>query len=290
MISCGRPGKAGSEETQILCTMLPVWLFVSNVVGDIEGVEVKLLLPAEASPHGYSMRPEDKKKIANADIIVMNGYDVEFELQLGSSIKDENQGATIIYASERITPLFMDGGHHGDDVHQGNGIRDPHTWVSPKQAIVVVENIRDRLAEVDSSHAEGYRTNAAKFIDELEQLVTEYEEASSSFKKRQIVTGHHAFAYLARDFNIEIVAVIEEIPQQEPSAGELRELADAIKATGAAAIFTEPQVRSDVAMTIAEATGLPVGILDPIGTGKMDPGEYIRVMRKNLEELKRTLM
>ena len=153
-----------------------------------------------------------------------------------------------------------------------------------------MENIRDELMKADPGHADEYKTNADAYVEELRELVGEYEKAARSFENKKIVTGHHAFGYLAADFGIEIVAVIEEVPQQEPSAGELQELVDKIRASGAAAVFTEPQVRSNLAKTIAEATGLPITTFDPLGTGKMRPDEYIRIMRKNLDELKRALM
>jgi ABC-type Zn uptake system ZnuABC Zn-binding protein ZnuA len=274
-----------------------------NIVGDAEGVQLDILLPPDASPHGYSLRPEDKKKIADADVVVLNGYDTEFELTIEEAIRDENPDVRTIEASAGVEPLrFGNGassggahshspgqeGTHGHD--RDEATRDPHTWVSPRQALILVGNIRDGLAELDPARAEWYRSHADSFLEALSELADEYEAASRDFRKREIVTGHHAFGYLARDLDLEIVAVIEEIPQQEPSAAGLQEIIDRIRASGAAAVFAEPQVRSDVARTIAEETGLPVRTLDPLGTGRMDPGEYIRVMRKNLDELKRALM
>lgn len=301
---CRKNADIGKQGTNVLCTIYPVWIFTANVVGDIEGVNLELLLPADASPHGKGLRPKDMEKIARADIIIFNGYDVEFEMQIEDAIRRENPKAVKIIASEGVKPLFYQnepeydehGDEHGEHHHEHEGhehkpgSRDPHTWVSPKQAIILVSNIRDGLIKADEKNAEKYRENAEVFIKKLETLVKEFDEASKDFNKRDIVTGHMAFAYLARDFNLNITGVIEIIPQQEPSASELIKMAEKIKAKPAAAIFVEPLVRKSIAETLSEATGIPVRILDPCGVGKMDRDEYINKMRKNIEELKDALM
>jgi zinc transport system substrate-binding protein len=290
---CGRRGTSEKHGINILCTIYPVWLLVANVTGDTEGVNLDLLLPANASPHNTGLRPNDLQKISSADIIIINGYDVEFEMQIADAILQENPAAVQIVASEGVKPLFFGevAGENKHDEHEHKpGSRDPHTWVSPKQAILLVKNIRDGLAKADPIHAEKYRANAGDFIKQLETLVADFDAASIEFKKRDIVTGHMAFGYLARDFGINIVAVIEVIPQQEPSASELMKISQKIKATNAAAIFTEPLVRSRVAETLAEVTGIPVKTLNPCHMGAMDRGEYIRNMRENLKELKNALM
>lgn len=300
LAGCRRNADIAREGTDILCTIYPVWLLTANVVGNTEGVNLELLLPANASPHGTSLRPKDMEKVSHADIIIFNGYDVEFEMQISDAIRRENTRAMKIIASEGVKPLFYgeeaeddDHGEHQHD-HEGHvhkaGNRDPHTWVSPKQAIILVGNIRDGLIKADGKNAEKYRENAEAFIKQLETLVAEFEEASKQFNRRDIVTGHMAFGYLARDFGINIVAVIEIIPQQEPSASELIKMTERIKAKSAAVIFVEPLVRKSIAETLSEATGIPVRILDPCGVGEMERGEYINKMRKNIEELKNALM
>lgn len=297
---CKKRNDEKKDGINILCTIYPVWLLTANIASDAEGINLELLLPANASPHSKGLHPKDMEKIARADIIIFNGYDVEFEMQIEDAIRRENPEAVKIIASEGVKPLFY-GEEVEDDEHEENhhehqghehkaGSRDPHTWVSPKQAIILAENIRDGLIKADEKNAKKYRENADKFIEQLKNLVAEFEEASKQFKKRNIVTGHMAFGYLARDFNLNIVSVIEIIPMQEPSASELIKITEKIKEKQAAAIFIEPLVRKNVAETLSEATGIPVRVLHPCDIGNMEPGEYIRNMRNNIKELKNALM
>ncbi len=112
---------------------------------------------------------------------------------------------------------------------------------------------------------------------------------SRTIKNRKIVTFHDAFDYFARDFNFEVVDVIEVVPGQEPSAGELSRMSRRIKAMEAKAIFSEPQYPEKIALLLSKETGLPLYQLDPAATGDSKLDAYERIMRKNLETLKKAL-
>jgi ABC-type Zn uptake system ZnuABC Zn-binding protein ZnuA len=190
-------------------------------------------------------------------------------------------------------------GHGGEHDHSArsashggaDSMPNPHVFASPRMAARMVENIAAALIRRDPAHADIYRKNADAYKGILMKLLEEFKVAADGFKSRRIVTHHAVFDYLARDVGLEIVAVVQEDPGQEPSAAEMLRLVQSIKETGAAALFTEPQYPSRVGETIAREAGISVAVLDPVASGPGDapPDYYQTVMRKNLETLKRTL-
>jgi zinc transport system substrate-binding protein len=288
---CGKEDTGRPPRLRVLCTFLPVWIMTQNVVGDVEGVQVETLLPPDVSPHHFTLTNKDMKKITSADLMVLNGHDLE--IFLGDTLERAAPELRKIDASRTVEPIYFDADeneHEGHEHEHRHGTINPHTWVSPKQAIKMIREIAKGLSEVDPDHADEYNTNAKVYIEKLQELVDEYDKAAKDFKRTEIVTGHHAFEYLARDFGLEIVIVIQAIAEQQPSARQMENIIRQIKDSGATAVFVEPLVSSDISKIIAEETGLRVLVLDPLGTGKMDRHEYLRVMRKNLEELRKALM
>ncbi len=188
------------------------------------------------------------------------------------------------------------GGEQGHSAHEAShdkaeSFPNPHIFASPRMAAGMVENIAAALIRRDPAHADIYRKNAEAYKEVLLKLSEELKAASGAFKSRRIVTHHAVFDYLARDMGLEIVAVIQEDPGQEPSAAEMLRLVQLIKQTGAAAVFAEPQYPSRVGETIAREAGIPLAVLDPVASGPADapPDYYETVMRRNLDTLKRTL-
>jgi zinc transport system substrate-binding protein len=106
---------------------------------------------------------------------------------------------------------------------------------------------------------------------------------------RDIITFHEAFPYFAREFNLNIAAVIDREPGSEPSAAELARTIEIIKETGAKVIFAEPQYPAKSAETIARETGVKIYILDPAATGELEPDAYIKTMEKNMDTLREAL-
>ncbi|MBI5343330.1 MAG: zinc ABC transporter substrate-binding protein [Deltaproteobacteria bacterium] len=263
-------------ELRVLASFLPMYLFTRNVVGDTPGVSVDLMLPASLGcPHDYALTPGDMRKIAAADLFIANGYGMEEFL--GAPVRKANPRIRIVETAEGVTPIRAEEGGHG-------GI-NPHTWVSPRNAIRQVRNIEKALSAASPANAGAFRRNADAYAARLAILAGELEAASGRFRNRNIVTFHNVFDYLARDLRLSIVGEIEETPGQEPSAGEVRKLIRAIREKKAAAIFWEPQYPKRLADVIASESGVPSRALDPVSTGPVDPSTYETVMRRNLRTL-----
>ena len=134
-----------------------------------------------------------------------------------------------------------------------------------------------------------YHANANAYIVKLEALRKKMHEGLANISSRDIITFHEAFPYFAKEFNLNIVEVIEREPGSEPSAGELAETVKTIKSHKIKALFAEPQYPAKAAQTIARETGLKVYVLDPAVTGSASLDAYIRIMEANLTVLQEAL-
>ena len=263
----------------MLASFLPMYLFARNVGGDAPGVTVEMMLPASLGcPHDYSLSPGDMRKIAESDVLIANGFGMEEFL--GAPVRRANPRIVVVETASSVTPLRA-GGDHGDV--------NPHTWVSPRNAILQVRAIEKALSDVSPGNGPVFRRNADAYAGRLEALAREFDETARRFRNRRIVTFHNVFDYLARDVGLTIVGRIEETPGQEPSAGEMRELIRTIRETKAAAVFAEPQYPEKLAATVAREAGVPVRMLDPVSTGSAAMTAYEDVMRKNLQTLAEAL-
>jgi len=273
------PPVAQGADLRVLASFLPMYLFARNVVGDAPGVTVEMMLPASLGcPHDYSLSPGDMRKIAESDVLIANGFGIE--VFLGAPVRRANPKILVVETASSVAPLRA-GGPHGDV--------NPHTWISPRNAIVQVRAIEKALSDLSPENAPVFRRNADAYAGRLEALAREFDETARRFRNRKIVTFHNVFDYLARDIGLTIVGWIEETPGQEPSAGEMRELIRTIRETKAAAVFAEPQYPERLAATVAREAGVPVRMLDPVSTGSTALTAYEDVMRKNLQTLAEAL-
>ena len=273
------PPVARGANLRVLASFLPMYLFTRNVVGDAPGVTVEMMLPASLGcPHDYSLSPGDMRKIAESDVFIANGFGMEEFL--GAPVRRANPMIVIVETASSVTPLQAVGEH---------GEVNPHTWVSPRNAILQVRVIEKALSDLSPGNAPVFRRNADAYAGRLEALAREFDETARRLRNRKIVTFHNVFDYLARDIGLTIVGSIEETPGQEPSAGELQDLIRTIRETKAAVVFAEPQYPERLAAMVAREAGIPVRMLEPVSTGSAAMTAYEDVMRRNLKTLAEAL-
>ena len=267
------PGRSrndtADQRLHVVCTFLPMYVFALNVVGDVPGIETELLIDRNIGcPHSYTVSGQDLKKISRADVIVANGLGVEPFLD---ELLRGRESTRVITLSEQCDLIRLKPGeaeaHEDEHGHEGHGHSNehihadevnPHTWVSPRQAAVQVRTLGRKLGEVDAVHAEQFRVNAEAYAQRLEALADRMTETARGFSQRNIVTGHPAFDYLARDLDLNVVATLQVVPGETPSAGEMARVVDAIRDTHAAAVFWEPPFADKTAQTIARDAGVRV--------------------------------
>jgi zinc transport system substrate-binding protein len=265
---------------RVLTSFLPMEIFTRNVVGETPGVTVASMLPASMGcPHDYALTPGDMKKIASADLFIANGHGMEEFL--GEPVRRANPKIRIVETAHGIRPI-REG--HGDP-----GGVNPHTWVSPRNAILQVREIEKALSGARPVSAPAFRRNADAYVARLSALAAEFEEAAKTFRRKNIVTFHNVFDYLERDLGLTVVGEIETAPGQEPSAGEIRKLSRTIRDRQVPAVFSEPQYSPKIAEALAREAGVPVRVLDPVATGSPALTAYEDAMRRNLATLKEAL-
>lgn len=265
----------------VLTSFLPIYIFTKNVVGEREGITVDLLIPGDVGPHDYHMRPSDMRRLGRADMIIINGLGIEDFLGDAMRNKSYESAGTL-----NLIPNRWDDHNHDHD-HEGNF--NPHTWVSPKMAILQVSNIVGFLSSLDPAGEDEYRINAEAYIKKIQQIQTQMEEAVKALKKKKIVTFHNAFDYLARDLGLEIVDVIYKSAVEELSAGEMVKIIELIKKKKISVIFSEPQFPRRMAELLARESGAKVYSLDPVATGEINADYYEKAMRKNITVLETAL-
>lgn len=276
---CAVTGK-GDKPLKIVTSFYPMYIDVINITKDVPGIEVvNMTEPQTGCLHDYQLTTADMKTLSTADVFVVNGGGMESFLE---KVASENKKLKIVDASNRDDINFL---KDGDEIN-------PHVWLSVTYSIAQVKAITSELCQIDPDHADLYRKNALDYVMKLEKLKEEMHAELDGLPHKDIVTFHEAFPYLAKEFGLHIVSVIEREPGTEPTPKELEDTIAQVNSLPVKVLFTEPQYSPTAAKTIAEATGAKLYELDPVVTGEATPeaaDAYINDMKKNMEVLKEAL-
>jgi ABC-type Zn uptake system ZnuABC Zn-binding protein ZnuA len=240
--------------------------FLADMARQVAGnrVAVTSLLPAGADPHAYEPTPQDVVAVSQSNVLIENGAD--YEVWLSRVLQNFPKDGKQIVASQGITPLDWSstaGSTAGNATSTAQaGKVDPHMWMDPLNAVRYVENIRDGLSAVDPQGAQVYQTNAQAYIAQLQQLDQwiSTQVAGLPSEKRLLVTNHENLGYYARRYGFQIVGnVLQSVSSDaSPSAQQMAELVQAIRSSGAKAVFVERGANPNLADQIAQDTGVKV--------------------------------
>jgi zinc/manganese transport system substrate-binding protein len=248
--------------------------FVQNVGGD--RVNLTTLVGADGDTHVYTPAPSDAKRIADANLVVINGLGLEGWLP--RLVQSSASKAQIVTASKGIAPL-----RHGSEA-------DPHAWQSVPNAKIYVTNIRDALAAADPANADVFRDRARAYLEKLETLDREVRAAVADIppERRKVISTHDAFGYFAAEYGIAFIAPLGVSTETEPSARDIAAIIGQIKASKIPAVFVENISDDRLIRRIAAETGAKVGgtlISDGL-TGEKGPAPtYIDMVRHNIKAL-----
>ena len=286
-----------NSSPKIVTTFLPVHLFTKAVVGDTADIEI--LISPGTEVHDYQATPEDVKLLVQADVLVENGLGMEEFLSAlvanaGNSQLQQitsSKGIEVIEEEEEEDEHGHHGHHdehghdeekHGHHHEEGN----PHVWLDPVLAQQQVANIRDALIEINPNNADSYRSNADSYIQQLQQLDSEFQQRLAPVKGCKFITFHDAFPYLAQRYGLQQEAIIE-IPEDSITPKDIRRLQQAANQYEVKALFTEPGIEDKRIQQISSDLNLPLEAIDPLESGETDPQYYFQAMRGNLEALSR---
>ena len=283
LVGCGGTDKSAekkmAEPFRIVTSFYPMYVATINITDGVDGVEVyNMTKPQTGCLHDYQLMTEDMKTLEKADAFVINGAGME---DFMDKVTEQQKKLKVIDASRGIELIHDD--EEGDN---------PHVWLSVTDAITQVRNIADQLKEADPAHAAAYEKNAVAYIEKLSSLKSEMHAALDNVPHKDIVTFHEAFPYFAKEFNLNIIGVVEREPGTEPTPTELQETIEQVNALPTKVLFTEPQYSPAAAETIARETGAKIYTLDPVVTGEATPAAknaYIDTMKKNMNTLQEAL-
>lgn len=293
-----------TAKRRILTTFAPIHSWALNVAG--EDATVELLLPGDVGPHDFQLRPQDLRKIRQADLLIANGLGMEGWLEKAIQGNAKESARKIVRTADglkseliyHLPTLSLDpatarkGGHdHGHDHdHEAAGeAPNPHVWLDPVYAQHAVSNIITALSQADPAHASGYNERGLAYIGRLQQLDREIKTRLTGITNRTIVTYHDAFPYYCRRYGIDLAGVVEEVPSVEPSPKYLANLSAVIRARGVRVIFTEPQFNPRLVRQISRDLKIRFAELDVLETGKASATFYEEGMRRNLQALDASL-
>ncbi|NET05550.1 MAG: zinc ABC transporter solute-binding protein [Symploca sp. SIO2B6] len=285
-----------NSSPKIVTTFLPIHLFTKAVVGDTGQVDI--LISPGTEVHDYQATPDDAKLLAQADVLVENGLGME-EFLSALVANAGNSELKQIDSSEGIEAIEEEHeeheeGEHGHDEHEHEEGKhghhheegNPHVWLDPVLAQQQVANIRDRLIESDPSNADSYRSNAEAYIQQLQQLDSEFQQRLAPVKGCNFITFHDAFPYLAQRYGLQQEAIVE-IPEDSITPQDIQRVQQAADQYGVKALFTEPGIEDKRIQQISSDLNLPLEVIDPLESGETDPQYYFQAMRGNLEALLR---
>lgn len=280
------------DKLEIATTIYPVYAFTKEIVGD--QADVSLMVPAGTEAHDYEPSAKQLAELNESDALIYHNENMETWVPSAeSSISDD---VNIIKGTENMVllPGSEDGHDHDHDHdHEGHSHEyDPHTWVSPYRAKMEVASITSQLSELYPDMAEEFQANADAYMEELTELDNLYTEALENASRKDFVTSHTAFSYLAVDYGLNQIGIAGLTPDEEPSAARLAELADYVKENDIQYIYYEEAGSDSMAKTLADEAGVEMAVLNPLESlsqEAMDNGaDYISVMKENLTELQKT--
>jgi manganese/iron transport system substrate-binding protein len=249
---------AAAGRIQVVTTTTVLADLIQNVGG--ENVTVTSLVPRGGEVHTFDPPPGTLVKVAEARLVIANGLGLDdwlIELasqaskQSGSVIELGRDLPGVTYLGEQGAPLPSASPSEG---------ANPHLWLNVQYASLYVSRIEEALVSVDAANAAAYHARAGAYRERLAALNAWAQTQMQTIPQdaRRIVSFHDAFPYFAHAYGLEIVGVAVEAPGQDPSAGQIAALIDAIRTTGVRAVFTEAQFSPALAETIASETGTRV--------------------------------
>jgi zinc transport system substrate-binding protein len=284
LTGCGEDSAGADGKLSVVTAFYPLQ-FVSERVGG-DAVNVSTLTKPGAEPHDVELTARQVGEIADAGAIVYLGG---FQPAVDDAVK-QNGGDRAFDATtavEMITAQEADD-HAAEAGAQAeeHGGTDPHVWLDPTRLASIADRVAERLGKADPAHAADYTARAAALHTELTALDGEYRAGLADCARRELVTSHTAFGYLASRYELTQIGITGIDPETEPSPQRLADVAAEAREHGTTTIFFETLVSPKVAETIAKEVGAQTAVLDPIEGLTDDSADYFSVMRANLTALK----
>jgi zinc transport system substrate-binding protein len=260
-----------NTKVQVVTSFYPLYFFASAIGGDF--AQVTNITPAGSEPHDYEPNPQNIMQITNSRLLILNGGGLE--TWGGKVTQIVNPAHTLVVVV-------------GEDI-LGQSIVDPHIWLAPRLAKIIVEKIKEGYVNADPTNANYYEANAAAVSLKLSDLDSTYQKGLAKCTNRSIVTSHAAFGYLAAAYNLRQIPIAGLSPDSEPSPRQLGDIVQLAKENNVKYIFFENLASSKLSETIAREVGVKTLVLNPLEgltPSEISQGrDYFTEMKSNLTNL-----
>lgn len=274
---------AEAEGLTVVTSFYPIYLLAANVTDGVEGVTLKnMTQPQTGCLHDYELTTEDMKTLEGADVLFINGLGMESFLD-----KVMGQYPDLFIVDTSTGTATLAGDDHGH-AHEGEETEEEevnaHIWLNPANAVIQAEAMGDALSQADPAHAEKYAENTAAFAESMESVIAQ-ADAIEAAAGTEVAVFHEGFAYLADLSGMEVGVGIYADENEEPSAKEMADAAEEIKADGIKLLLAADDAGMKYAETLAAETGATVVELNPITSGELNKDVYRLGMERNLQTL-----
>lgn len=269
------PVESAEKKPVMLCSTTQCADFAKQVVGD--RWEVQCVLGPGQDPHMYEPRVSDSEAVANADLCVRNGWNLEGHEWMKKLA--ENAGKPLVTCATEVTPLMT-----VDD----QKMKDPHAWFNPANAWKYTKQIRDEVIRIDPAHADEYTARAELFRGQLRELETWIQQQINSIPEpRVLVTHHDAFGYFCDRYGFQAVTPVGWTTDEISGAtiADRQEVIKQIKDLKVRSIFVESTLNRQMIESIAKEAGVDIGgelYSDAMGGPGTAGEDYIGMMRENV--------
>jgi len=281
-----------NADVKVVTSIKPIHSLASYLMDGVGKPD--LIVDGYASPHGFALKPSHAKMLQNADLIFWVGEDLEnfLEKPLKSIAKKaekielmEIKGLKKLEFRERN--IFEGHDDHGHDEHKEHGHKeekhddhhehahaehDPHIWLDPMNAKVILSEMAEHLIEKDQENASKYKANLKNAHKDLDKLTKKVKsELNKDFKS---IVFHDAYQYFEKRFDVNVLGAFTVNTDVLPGAEQLSEIREIIEHDKVTCVFSEPQFNPDIINAVAKDTNIKTGVLDPLGA-TLNPGKKL---------------
>jgi zinc transport system substrate-binding protein len=289
--TAGAPSSAQPGQLEVVTAFYPLQFVAERVAG--HHAAVTSLTSPGAEPHDVELTPRQVASVTDADAVV---YIEGFQPAVDEAVAQSENSHVLDTTS--VVPLQTQAEEQahdhaaepaGDDGHDhDHGGLDPHVWLNPENMVKIAEAVVAQLSGIDPDHAGDYRANGKTLVADLGELDSAYASGLQTCDRREFITSHAAFGYLAEQYQLTQIGISGLTPDAEPSPARIAAVQQEAREHGVTTIFYETLVSPAVATSIAGDLGLKTDVLDPIEsiTEESRGDNYIAVMESNLTALK----
>jgi zinc transport system substrate-binding protein len=258
----------------VVTSFYPLQFVAERVGGDL--VTVTNLTKPGVEPHDLELAPQDLGTLTDADLAI---YLAGFQPAVDDAVAQKSEGQVLDVSDAADLSLTYSS--------DGDALTDPHFWLDPMRMADVADDVSAALSQLDPPAQATFEANAAELRADLADLDSAFRKGLADCERRQLVTSHTAFGYLADAYNLEQVGLTGLSPDTEPNPQQLATVTEFVRDNDVQTIFYETLVSPDVAETVANATGANTDVLDPLeGLSDASQGDdYLQVMESNLANI-----